>query len=253
MVEVMRMEEMVVLGVDGGGTSTRCVCALLNLISFNGCNPNSVGETKAHETLKFALTQALERSGKTVSDVRAVCLGVSGVDNATDWGKMKQWLRSIFTDIEHLYVFNDAVVALASCAADGCVLISGTGCIAYGCTADGKQARAAGLGPLLGDWGSGCGIATETVMAILKAHDGRGPKTQLEGAILKFLKFDSPDDLVRWIYADSSWARIATLAPHVFSVAEAGDVVAQRIFDDAVTELAAYVKAVVNKLALGGE
>lgn len=53
----------------------------------------NIAETKARETLKFAFTQALERSGKTVSDVRAVCLGVSGVDNATDEGKMKQWLR----------------------------------------------------------------------------------------------------------------------------------------------------------------
>lgn len=35
----------------------------------------------------------------------------------------------------------------------GCVLIAGTGCIAYGVTEDGKVARAAGAGPVLGDWG----------------------------------------------------------------------------------------------------
>ncbi|XP_076912203.1 uncharacterized protein LOC143570433 [Bidens hawaiensis] len=262
--KMLKMEEMVVLGVDGGGTSTRCVCAVLpkrDLVAphklqvlggyfcNNGCNPNSVGETKAHETLKSALA----RSGKQVLDVRAMCLGVSGVDNATDVGKMKQWLSTIFPDIEHLYVFNDAVVALASGAEYGCVLISGIGCIAYGCTADGRWARAAGLGPLLGDRGSGCGIATEAVMAILKAHDGRVPETKLEEAILELLKFSSPDNLVGWIYEDSSWARIARLAPQVFSVAKAGDVVAQGILDDAVTELAASVKAVVKKLALGGE
>jgi hypothetical protein len=35
----------------------------------------------------------------------------------------------------------------------GCVLIAGTGTIAYGFTSDGREARAAGAGPVLGDWG----------------------------------------------------------------------------------------------------
>ena len=35
----------------------------------------------------------------------------------------------------------------------GCVLIAGTGCISYGITEDGREARAAGAGPVLGDWG----------------------------------------------------------------------------------------------------
>lgn len=54
-----------------------------------------------------------------------------------------------------LYVQNDAVAALASGTMGklhGCVLVSGTGSISYG-FADGKEARAAGGGPILGDWG----------------------------------------------------------------------------------------------------
>lgn len=35
----------------------------------------------------------------------------------------------------------------------GCVLIAGTGTIAYGYTEDGREARASGAGPVLGDWG----------------------------------------------------------------------------------------------------
>lgn len=35
----------------------------------------------------------------------------------------------------------------------GCVLIAGTGSISYGFTEDGREARAAGGGPVLGDWG----------------------------------------------------------------------------------------------------
>lgn len=55
-----------------------------------------------------------------------------------------------------LYVQNDAVAALASGTMGklhGCVLIAGTGCISYGFAEDGREARASGAGPVLGDWG----------------------------------------------------------------------------------------------------
>lgn len=55
-----------------------------------------------------------------------------------------------------MYVRNDAVAALASGTMGklhGCVLIAGTGSISFGVTEDGREARAAGAGPVLGDWG----------------------------------------------------------------------------------------------------
>lgn len=64
--------------------------------------------------------------------------------------------RDIFPSHVRLYVLNDAVAALSSGTMGklhGCVLIAGTGSIAYGFTEDGKEARAAGAGPVLGDWG----------------------------------------------------------------------------------------------------
>jgi N-acetylglucosamine kinase-like BadF-type ATPase len=62
----------------------------------------------------------------------------------------------MFPGHTEFYVENDAVAALASGTMGklhGCVLIAGTGSIAYGVTEDGKEARAAGAGPVLGDWG----------------------------------------------------------------------------------------------------
>ncbi|BAF20802.2 Os07g0147700, partial [Oryza sativa Japonica Group] len=64
--------------------------------------------------------------------------------------------REIFPSHVKLFVENDAVAALASGTMGklhGCVLIAGTGTIAYGFTRDGREARAAGAGPVLGDWG----------------------------------------------------------------------------------------------------
>ncbi|KAH7533648.1 hypothetical protein FEM48_Zijuj04G0154000 [Ziziphus jujuba var. spinosa] len=281
----------VILGLDGGTTSTVCIC--MPMIPFSdplpepppvlaravaGCsNHNSVGgnffflffflkskpfemlvllKAAARETLELVMADALSKSGSNRSAVRAVCLAVSGVNHPTDQQRILNWLRDIFPGHVGLYVQNDAVAALASGTLGklhGCVLIAGTGTIAYGFTEDGREARAAGAGPVLGDWGSGYGIAAQALTSVIKAYDGRGPLTLLTSSILKRLGLSSPDELIGWTYADPSWARIAALVPVVISCAEAGDEVANRILYDSVLELASSVKAVVQRLGLCGE
>lgn len=260
----------VILGLDGGTTSTVCIC--MPIMPFSdalpdplpllaravaGCsNHNSVGETAARETLEQVMADALSKSGSNRSAVRAVCLAVSGVNHPTDQQRILTWLRDIFPSRVKLYVRNDAVAALASGTMGklhGCVLIAGTGTIAYGFTEDGREARAAGAGPVLGDWGSGYGIAAQALTAVIRAHDGRGPDTMLTSTILQTLGLSSADELIGWTYADPSWARIAALVPVVVSCAEAGDEVATKILKEAVQELALSVKAVVQRLALCGE
>ncbi|TVU43497.1 hypothetical protein EJB05_09973 [Eragrostis curvula] len=246
-----------------------------------GCsNRNSVGESAASETLEHVMKQALALASTDRSAVHAVCLAVSGVNHPSDQQKMLEWIRyhqahkefvnflslllsvpywssrDMFPAHTRFYVENDAVAALASGTMGrlhGCVLIAGTGSIAYGVTEDGKEARAAGAGPVLGDWGSGYGIAAQALTAVIKAHDGRGPQTSLTGEILKKLQLSSPDELIGWTYADPSWARIAALVPEVVSSAEDGDEVANKILHDSVQELADTVIAVVRRLRLCGE
>ncbi|KAF7120022.1 hypothetical protein RHSIM_Rhsim13G0121900 [Rhododendron simsii] len=286
----------VILGLDGGTTSTICICMRVLPLSSSsnlpdplpilaravaGCsNHNSVGEAAARDTLEQVMAETLVKAGAKRSAVRAVCLGVSGVNHPTDQERVLNWLsaarkivsknifwhqqllnscnnslRDIFPSHVKLYVHNDAVAALASGTygkLHGCVLIAGTGCIAYGFTEDGQEARAAGAGPVLGDWGSGYGISAQALTAVIRANDGRGPQTMLTNSILQSLGLSSPDELIGWTYADPSWARIAALVPLVVSCAEAGDQIANRILDEAVQELALDVKAVVKRLGLSG-
>ncbi|XP_020100003.1 N-acetyl-D-glucosamine kinase-like isoform X2 [Ananas comosus] len=263
-------ETGVILGVDGGTTTTVCVClpaasaaggspekvpVLARAVA--GCsNHNSVGEIAARETLEQVMAEALSKAGADHSAVRAVCLAVSGVNHPTDKQRILNWLRDIFPSHVKFYVENDAVAALASGTMGklhGCVLIAGTGTIAYGFTEDGREARAAGAGPVLGDWGSGYGIAAQALTAVIRAHDGRGPPTNLSESILDKLKLSSPDELIGWTYADPSWARIAALVPIVVSSAEEGDEVANKILSNSVEELADSVIAVVRRLSLCGK
>ncbi|RAL50210.1 hypothetical protein DM860_007884 [Cuscuta australis] len=259
----------VILGVDGGATSTVCVCLPLLPLpdipdplpvlgrAIAGCsNQNSVGEQASKETLLKVMEEALSNAGIKQSHVRAVCLGLSGINHPIDQEKMLNWLRNIFPSDVKLYVRNDAVAALASGTMgklSGCVLIAGTGSICYGFTEDGREARAAGAGPVLGDWGSGYGIAAKGLSAVMRAHDGRGPETMLTSRILRWLSLSSPEELIRWTYADLSWARIAAIVPVVVSCAEDGDVIANEILNTAVNELAVSVRAVVQRLCLAGK
>ncbi|XVF58486.1 hypothetical protein PTKIN_Ptkin07bG0069900 [Pterospermum kingtungense] len=239
----------VILGLDGGTTSTVCIC--MPIMPFSdalphpvpvlaravaGCsNHNSVGENAARETLEQVMADALSKSGSNRSAVRAVSLAVSGVNHPTDQQRILTWLSGTMGKLH------------------GCVLIAGTGTIAYGFTEDGREARAAGAGPVLGDWGSGYGIAALALTAVIRAHDGRGPHTMLKSTILQKLGLSSADELIGWTYADPSWARIAALVPVVVYCAEAGDEVASKILKEAVEELALSVKAVVQRLGLCGE
>ncbi|KAJ8470136.1 hypothetical protein OPV22_024479 [Ensete ventricosum] len=269
---VSRDSADVILGLDGGAAATVCVCISAALPSFAGCIPNpfpvlaravagfsnhnSVGESAAKETIEKVMAEALLKAGSNRSAVRAVCLALAGVNHPSDQERILDWLRNIFPVGVKLFVENDAVAALASGTMGklhGCVLIAGTGTIAYGFTEDGREARAAGAGPILGDWGSGYGIAAKALTAIMRAHDGRGPPTCLTCEILSMLGLSSPDELIGWTYADPSWTRIAKLSPAVVSSAEAGDEVANRILHDTVLELTASVKAVVQRLDLCGE
>nr|XP_009594455.1 N-acetyl-D-glucosamine kinase-like isoform X2 [Nicotiana tomentosiformis]XP_016512719.1 PREDICTED: N-acetyl-D-glucosamine kinase-like isoform X2 [Nicotiana tabacum] len=101
-------EREVILGVDGGTTSTVCVCMPLLLFSefpdplpvlgrsVAGCsNFNSVGEDVARETLEKVMAEALLDAGVKRSAVKAVCLGLSGVNHPTDQEKILGWLREI--------------------------------------------------------------------------------------------------------------------------------------------------------------
>ncbi|CAI7906889.1 unnamed protein product [Closterium sp. NIES-54] len=130
----------------------------------------------------------------------------------------------------------------------GVVVISGTGTIAYGIAADGREARASGGGPLLGDKGSGYAMSCEALAAVLRAWDGRGRVTALTEAVLGHAGLGSPSELISWAYSDPAWARIAALFPCVRTCAAAGDAAAMAVITDGVEEMALSAHAVACRL-----
>lgn len=122
------------------------------------------------------------------------------------------------------YVCNDAVAALAAGTngrPEGIVLIAGTGSIAFGALG-GVSVRASGWGAAFGDAGSGYDLGQRALCAAAQAVDGRGRPTALVEALPSFLALADMPAVARWVYEDSSWARIASLAPVVMQAAHSG-------------------------------
>lgn len=258
-----------VVGLDGGGTKTVAVVVaadtplptsaltamempLLGRAQSGSSNWNSVGVETAHANWSAAIRQALAAAGGELSDVAAICVGMSGVDRPGDRAQVQQWLDDLLPGVA-AQIVNDAVIALASGTAGelmGVVIVSGTGMIALGYNRAGERVRAGGWGALLGDGGSGYALGAAILRAATWAADGRAPETALLPAVLAFLHLDHPDQLVRWAYDDIAWARFAELAPLASRCAEQGDPAALAILEQGAADLAIAVETVARRLGL---
>jgi N-acetylglucosamine kinase-like BadF-type ATPase len=143
-------------------------------------------------------------------------------------------------------------VLAAAGVESGVVLISGTGSVAWGLGAGGEKARAGGWGHLLGDEGSGFGIAREAVRHALTEMDRERPPDRLTGSLLLACDLSRPDQLLDLFYDNSSRRDWADRARVVFELAEVGDPASTRIVDEAAAALAELVEVVTGRISLLG-
>lgn len=132
-----------------------------------------------------------------------------------------------------VHVISDAQAALLGALGKrpGLLLLSGTGSIVVGRNARGRWARAGGLGPILGDEGSGFWLGREWLRARVR-----------DGYLLPALRASHGRDPVR---------TMAAMARDVLSRARRGDRRARRIVTEGQRQLAAAALDVVRALQLG--
>ena len=247
-----------VIGVDGGGTSTRCAClnmdgAILAIREAGPSNYLRVGLPTALEHIRDAVHEAVEVAHVSLP-ARVACICLAGLGRLHDQRTVIPQLESLAL-ADQLVAHTDAEAALAGAHGlqEGVVLIAGTGAIAYGRNAQGERVRADGWGPLLGDEGSAHWIGVQVLRAVMRARDGRGEPTSLTPAVLAHFGLDAEEDLVtRLPAAHTSAEAIAPLAPICTAVADGGDAVARAILQDAGARLAQSACAAVLNLGLPG-
>ncbi|HLI07146.1 MAG TPA: BadF/BadG/BcrA/BcrD ATPase family protein [Ktedonobacteraceae bacterium] len=238
------------VGVDGGGSKTLAVIVDAQgrergrALAGSG-NHAVVGLEQAASQLRVAVERAAQAAGCSPL-LRAAWFGVAGIDSLHDHDQLFPHLSPL---AETVLLTNDAELVLG--ALDnrvGVALIAGTGTIGLGRNAEGDFARASGWGHLLSEEGSGYELGRQALVAAVRAADGRGPQTLLLDSILEHWHLRDPAGILAQVYPAADKAKIARLSALVFAAAQADDIVASRIVQRAVNELALVVTTVSDKL-----
>jgi glucosamine kinase len=247
------------LGIDGGGTKTRCVLGdemtVLATAMSGGSNIVRLGETQAREALHTAIRQVCATANMSPAQISAVCIGAAGADRPEIVAKIRAILAELISEtapetaLPKIEVVGDMTIALeAACGAGpGVIAIAGTGSIAYGRDATGHTARAGGWGFAVSDEGSGHWIGRRAISAILSAHD-QGLETTLSAMVLQAWKLNTLDELVQQANSTPP-PDFPRLFPIVLRAADEDDSLARSLLTDAGAKLGRLAAIVVHRLA----
>jgi len=243
------------LGIDGGGTKTRCLLGdetrPLATVTTGGSNIIRLGETQAREALHAVVHQACSAARISPDQIHAISIGVAGASIPEVAAKVRSILSELTPQISPagIEVVGDNVIALEAAfgAGPGVIAIAGTGSLAYGRNAAGRTARAGGWGFAISDEGSGHWIGRHAISIILHARD-EGLETALAGMVLQAWKLATIDDLVQQANSTPP-PDFPRLFPIVLRAAEDGDAIARELLADAGAKLAGLATAVVRRLA----
>jgi len=238
---------MLFLGVDGGQSATTAMVAdeSGSVLGVGRAGPCS----RLVEALGDSVSAACRQAG-VEARFTAACLGLSGGAEGRE-AQVRALIRA-----DRYCMSHDAAVALtgATGGEPGIITVAGTGSIAYGRNAAGKDARAGGWGHIVGDEGSAFDLVRQAVRAALRFEEGWGPPTSLRDALLEHTGAASANDLLHRFYTpDFQKSKIAAIAPMIGEAATNGDTVARELLHNAAGELAIITTAVRMQLFVPGE
>jgi N-acetylglucosamine kinase-like BadF-type ATPase len=243
-----------VIGVDGGATKTEAVVANREGqpvgAGRSGCgNWEVVGEKNAADTIFDAVRQALDRAHIDLSQVRNAHMGLAGLDWPEDEPRLREALERHLGKLP-VTMENDAYLGTRACApdADGIAVSAGSGVCSSYLGAGGERY----LYGYFAELGGGFPIDQLALHAIIRAEDGRSPKTALTPAILAATGYESVAALLHALTRKSYTLSHTIIRPSVFQTAASGDPVAVSIVSAFGRELALLATNLIEKYDLAG-
>jgi glucosamine kinase len=238
------------LGIDGGGSQTRCVVgdenSVLGAGSSASCKVQRVGEACARDSLAAAIHEACVHARISPREIARTCAGVTGSARHGIANIMHELISSIVAG--EIGVVGDVEIAFEDAFGDepGLLVIAGTGSIAYGRNAQGATARAGGWGHAISDEGSGYWIGIEGVRAALQARD-RGEDSALLSELMDKIGATDVNDFIVMINANPA-PDFAAFFPAILAAGDGGDALATKVLEQSGIELAKLAQIVIGRL-----
>ncbi|MDE1148613.1 MAG: BadF/BadG/BcrA/BcrD ATPase family protein [Azospirillaceae bacterium] len=246
------MDEILFMGVDGGGTGCR--------VRLSNADGDRLGEGQGSAAnirlglevswgaILVAADQALAQASLTRSAFPRihVGLGLAGICKPADERAVEGAATACAGQpFASTSARNDAHTACLGAfeGEDGAILIAGTGSIGY--------ALVGGVGRPIGGWGfevsdegSGAYLGREAVRAALRGHDGLGPDSAFTRHVMERIGGD-PAAVVAWVGAAKP-GDYGTFAPLTLDFAAAGDAVAASLVAESADRLTTHVRRLVE-------
>lgn len=233
------------LALDGGQSGVRA------RLRLPGAEPVTVDADPVF-THRPVLPQIADRARHALQVLGAapkrleVAVGMTGLTpSANDPQALLADLRGV--GAVRAIVAHDSVSGYLAANGDapGVMVAVGTGVVGLAVTPRGA-ARVDGWGALIGDAGSGYWVGRAGLDAAMRAYDGRGAATVLEGAAVQ--AFGPLEELYMVLQGDDRRvSRIASFCRTVVESGEAGDEVSAAIVRAAASELALSAVAAVER------
>jgi N-acetylglucosamine kinase len=251
------MKNRYLVGLDGGGTKTKCVITDFDFNPLYTCAGGAsnfliIGTEKVSETILSLVQESINHLNISEKEVASIFIGTTGAGRITDADKLKndfiKYASSKGFSFLNFNVDSDARIALegAFMGKSGALLIAGTGSIIFGKDSSGNVHRVGGFGRFLGDEGSGNTLGRKGLTAIAKDFDGRSEKTSLTEQLKKHFGIENSAQLITEVYRNNF--DMASFAPHVIETAKDGDETAIKIIEDESDELILHVKSIYKMI-----
>ncbi|KAF0149743.1 MAG: putative N-acetylglucosamine kinase [Ignavibacteria bacterium] len=245
------------IGLDGGGTKTKCVITDMEFKPFYECQggPSNfliIGTENVSETILRLILECVKLTNITIDQIASIFIGTTGAGRVSDANKLRDdftaYASSNGFTFNKFNVDSDARIALegAFSGKAGSLLIAGTGSIIFGKDSKGQIYRVGGFGRLLGDEGSGNTIGKRGLNQVAKDLDGRGEKTELTKLLKKHFGIEDAQQLITEVYRNNF--DMAAFAPKVIEAAKNGDAAATKILEDESDELVLHVKSICRMI-----
>jgi N-acetylglucosamine kinase-like BadF-type ATPase len=243
-----------VLAVDGGQTHSLAIVADEEghvLGAGKGGPANHFvepgGPERFSQSMRDCIHDALRSAGLLNAPLAAAYYCLTGVHD-----QMKPLVQQIAPAGQvQLAGDKDASLVGATFDCPAVLVLAGTGSIACGIDAHGREVALGGWGYLMGDEGSAYWIARLALSAATSATDGRSMATLLTSRIPQYFGVRTLRDVHALLYAQKvDRVVLAGLAAVVGAAAMEGDRVAQALLSNAGQELGEMAVAVIRRLSL---